>query len=366
MRFLLALIVMALPCSAFSEKRAFILSNSIYAELADLQNTHSDADAYVRTFTNLGYTVEAHRDLDRRGTLSAFLGFLDTVDPGDEVIFVYSGHGWSNGAINYIVPTNVPRQAPQHEAALEFETIPIENGVSGLLDLLAQKNTELTIAIIDACRNTPFAPPAGRRSFGMARGLQVAPSSQGSFVIYSAGQGQEALDRLPGDDPNQKLSVFTRNFVDQLKPGVYLHEAVLNARVRTTEQAKSIGHRQTPAYYDQTVQRVCLAGDCSVTPVLGQCDALWDTADKSAACYGYEAYMSECADHIFGSVARAFVERQCQPKSSVVSTAPDDKAEVLACLELSLHPDQNGLKGAAAALNGIAFDDIPPEAPLAC
>ena len=79
--------------------------------------------------------------------------------------------------------------------------------------------------VIDACRDNPF-PKRGTRSLGATRGLAVKEPAEGVFSIYSAGFGQEALDRLPGTDASPN-SVFTRVFVEQLKkPGVNLLEPV--------------------------------------------------------------------------------------------------------------------------------------------
>ena len=49
------------------------------------------------------------------------------------------------------------------------------------------------ILILDACRDNPFAMQ-GKRSIGLTRGLT---RMEGMFVLFSAGQGQSALDQRP-------------------------------------------------------------------------------------------------------------------------------------------------------------------------
>jgi hypothetical protein len=73
------------------------------------------------------------------------------------------------------------------------------------------------------------------------------------MIIFSAGTGQQALDRLGPQDKN-KNGVFTRVFVkEMLKPGISVDRVVRNVRNEVVELARSIGHEQVPAIYDQVV-----------------------------------------------------------------------------------------------------------------
>ncbi|MEP2715250.1 caspase family protein [Pseudophaeobacter sp.] len=343
MRQILALIFalfLATPASA--ARHAFILGNSDYAELGDLANTHADAEAYAKALGDLGFNVTLTKDLTRRQTLQAFYRFLNTVAPGDDVAFVYSGHGWSNGRVNYIVPTEVQRPQPEFQKLLEDATIPLQNGHNGLLDELEAKGVALTIAVIDACRDSPFLQTPGTKSIGVTRGLTPILPSTGTFIVYSAGKGQQALDHLPTDSPDQKLSVFTRNFVQHLKPGTYLQDAILDARRLTRQQAASYdGHQQLPAYYDQTTERICLAGQCgaAANPVdetpedpvtsaaLDQCSALFKVAQETNQCYAYSAYQTHCADHILAPVADAYMRLRCEAETVTASVPPQTRAQ---------------------------------------
>jgi hypothetical protein len=96
---------------------------------------------------------------------------------------------------------------------------------------LREKGTRLNVVILDACRENPFEQVAGR-SIGSRRGLAVAePPPEGTFIMYSAGAGESALDRLDDmdRDPN---SVFTRNLLPLLRtPGVTLTDVAEQVRV---------------------------------------------------------------------------------------------------------------------------------------
>src|SRR4051794_12091248 len=99
------------------------------------------------------------------------------------------------------------------------------------------------------------------RAIGGERGLGRIEPAQGIFTLYSAGVGQTALDRLgPNDsDPN---SVFTRALLPRLsKPGLDLTGLAIDVREDVARLAGTIGHAQSPAYYDQTRGgRIYLAG----------------------------------------------------------------------------------------------------------
>lgn len=253
--------------AVLAAKHAFVLGNADYHRLPKLENTHADANAYRVAFRKLGYTVDYQTDLSRDDMGDAFEAFLRRVAPGDQVTFVYSGHGWSDGVINYLIPTDTP--AIVSDSKLKRISIALRNGHNGILDQLKNKGVSLTVAIIDACRNNPFKSSEGTRSTSMSKGLAREQAARGTFVIFSAGVGQEALDGLPGDGDSEILSVFTRSFIPHLLSGVYLEDAISDAQVETARLASSFnGHLQHPAYYDEALGKTCLSKSCGLPTVL--------------------------------------------------------------------------------------------------
>ena len=300
MRLILPLVLSLCALPAWAAKHAFVLANNAYEQLDDLRNTHANAAAYGGAFEELGFDVTHHRDLTRAETLGAFDAFLSRVRPGDQVAFVYSGHGWSDGQGNYLVPTDAPRQGSDRR--LRGQSLALRNGVNGVLDEIEALGAGLTVAVIDACRDNPFKPPEGRKSVGLSRGLARVSAPEGTFVIFSAGEGQQALDRLPDDPADQRLSVFSRVFVPNLTSGVTLEDAISTTQAEVASLALGFdGHRQHPAYYDQTLGKTCLKGDCApqtvaVRPGPSACDRQYEKAEELDACFAYEAYAESCPD----------------------------------------------------------------------
>ena len=259
---ILTFIFLTFPIMSSAERHALIIGNQDYTSLTSLRNTKADAAAYSDALEDLGYQVALRTDLDLDDMEDAIDSFTSGINPGDQVVFVFSGHGWSDGATNFLLPTDAPKSGSARK--IERSSISLKNGRNGILDTLKASGAELSVAIIDACRDNPFTPKAGTKSAGLSRGLARVEATQGSFVIYSAGEGQTALDRLPNDPSSQKLSVFTRYFVPQLKAGLPLEDAINEAQVQTAKAAQGVDHLQHPAYYDQALGKTCLGETCGV------------------------------------------------------------------------------------------------------
>jgi hypothetical protein len=246
--------------SALAEKRlALVIGNDAYQHIDALQKARADAKSYADLLREKGFSVEDRYDLGIVDTQAAVGEFVEKIEPGDTAVFVYSGHGWSDGARNYLLGVDVPYRASQD--LLTQLSLPIRNGATGVFDIFERKGAGLKVAIIDACRDNPFQPPPGRKSYGLSRGLRPE-GIEGSFVIYSAGEGQSAMDRLSEAraDPN---SVFTRAFLPLLRADLPLLDAIKLSQERVFALARSADHDQTPAYYDEVRGRACLSRECN-------------------------------------------------------------------------------------------------------
>ena len=140
-----------------SNRLALVIGNDAYEHIAPLDKAKSDARAYAAMLRERGFAVREGYDLSFVQTNAAVAGFVASITPGDTAVFVYSGHGWSDGAQNYLVSVDAPASASEDELA--GETTPIRNGTNGVLDRIERKGARLRLAIIDACRDNPFTPP---------------------------------------------------------------------------------------------------------------------------------------------------------------------------------------------------------------
>ncbi|MEM7318145.1 MAG: caspase family protein, partial [Pseudomonadota bacterium] len=175
------------------------------------------------------------------------------------------GHGVEIDGENYLLPTDIVAPSSGESDFVKAESI----ALSDLLDRVRATGAKTSIAIIDACRNNPFEITTGR-SIGRTRGLGRITAPQGTFVIFSAGAGQLALDELREDD-SAKNSVFTRALLPRLaEPGLELRALMADLRVEVRDLAGTVQHTQIPAYYDE------LLGEFYFTPAAAAAPASTD------------------------------------------------------------------------------------------
>ena len=226
-----------------SNRRALVIGNDSYKQITKLLNAREDAKAVAESLEQVGYMVTLKLDLTEKEMKSALRVFKSQINGGEEVVIFYAGHGVQLGSSNYLLPTDI---AGENEEQIKDEAIQLQR----ILDDMTEKKAKLTLVMLDACRDNPFKV-AGRNIGG--RGLAPTTAANGQMVIFSAGTGQQALDRLGPNDKN-KNGVFTRVLIKEMKiAGVSIDKLIRNVRTQVVSLAQSIGHEQVPAIYDQVV-----------------------------------------------------------------------------------------------------------------
>jgi hypothetical protein len=239
---------------ALARNVALVIGNDTYANVTPLQKAVSDAHAIGDQLEKLGFVVRRVDNVDQRTMSRALVAFDADIQPGDRALFFYAGHGFEIGGTNYLLPTDVPAAESNQQDLIRDAAFPVER----IIDGIRQRGAGVAVLVLDACRNNPFAGDTSR-SAALTRGLARVDAPEGVFVLMSAGAKQEALDRLTDQDANPN-SVFTRSFLGELaKPGQTLVEIAKKTQVDVRALAATVGHDQTPAYYDQVIGDVVLS-----------------------------------------------------------------------------------------------------------
>jgi len=226
-----------------ANKKALVIGNDSYLHVSKLFNARADANEMGRSLSNLGYSVIIKNDLNEKEMKAAIRQLKNSVVGGDEVIFFYAGHGVQIGVANYLLPVDIKGDS---EDQVRDEAIQLQK----LLDDMHEMKAKFTLALIDACRDNPF-PKSGRAIGG--RGLAATSAASGQMIIFSAGSGQQAMDKLGPDDKDPN-GLFTRTLLKEMyAPGVRVDNVVREVRKKVVSAAKSVGHEQVPAIYDQVV-----------------------------------------------------------------------------------------------------------------
>jgi hypothetical protein len=231
------------PAPPSGKRKALVIGNDLYRHVTRLDNARADARAMSQSLQTLGFNVTLALDQTERGLKETLRNFKSSVEGGDEVVVFYAGHGVQIGTTNYLLPVDI---AGQNEDQVRDEAIQMQR----ILDDMQERRTGFLLMIVDACRDNPFKV-AGRTLGG--RGLAPTTAATGQMVIFSAGTGQQALDKLGADD-KEPNGLFTRLFLREMeRPGVSVDRVLRTVRTEVARLARSVGHEQTPALYDQSL-----------------------------------------------------------------------------------------------------------------
>lgn len=237
-----------------TKRIALVIGNDRYESLPGLQKAVNDARSIGDTLTRLGFEVVKVENAPRRTMNQKLVEFTGKIGRGDTAFFFFAGHGVEIRGVNYLLPVDTPEARDNEEGLITGEGIPADS----ILERLQDRGAKVSLMVLDACRENPFKKP-GSRGVGATRGLAQMTTPEGVFVLYSAGVGQTALDRLSDSDPNPN-SVFTRAFINVLsKPEQSIQSMAKITQQEVRRLAATVNHPQMPAYYDQILGQFSLA-----------------------------------------------------------------------------------------------------------
>ncbi len=305
------LFVLGFSAPATAKRVALVVGNDSYVNLGSqqqLKKARNDARAMAKTLKALGYDVDLGLDLGRFALNLKLQDFANRISPGDTATFFFAGHGVQIGGLNYLLPSDAPKIGDGQKDLLKSESIRVD----GIVDTIRNRGARLSLLVLDACRNNPFKNSRGR-SIGGGRGLARVDPPEGTLVLFSAGAGQVALDRLSDDDAHPN-SVFTRTVLPLLKEKD-LELSTLTRRVKRDVRAlaRTVRHVQTPAVYNEVIGDVFLAGRSIVVepkaekprpPVSGAADA-WNAIKDVTSVAVLQAFVNEFPDSIYATFAKA-------------------------------------------------------------
>ena len=212
-----------------SERRvALVIGNGAYGpEIGALANPSNDAADFAEALSAAGFETTLKLDVDRDDMHRAVIDFGRALDDGGVGLFYYAGHAVQVGGDNYMIPLGAQIDREDY--------VPLEAvDVNQVLGRMGGANNRLNIVILDACRNNPFRSI----SRGVSRGLAQTLAPTGTYIAYSAGPGQVALD---GDGRN---SPYTAGLLDMMaEPGLPLEEVFKGVRVKVLASTEE---KQTP------------------------------------------------------------------------------------------------------------------------
>jgi uncharacterized protein len=246
-----ALVVVLASAAQAQNRRALVIGADDYRNVSKLQKAVGDARAMKVALEKTGFAVDLLINPDRSAFNTGISEFTAKLGPGDVALIHYSGHGVALDGENYLLPVDAPRPDRVDKEGLKLESF----ALMPLIERIRATGSNVQIAIVDACRDNPYAK-SGTRSIGRGGGL-VEPSRRpakgqgGFFILFSAGFGQTAADRLDDND-REPTSVYTRTLLRKIAvEGKPITDLAREVREDVEALAATVNHEQRPAYYDE-------------------------------------------------------------------------------------------------------------------
>ncbi len=232
---------MVAPLQA-AERLALLIGNRNYIHVPDLRNTHNDVDEMAKRLQRLGFEITLVKDAHGSDLQRALLDFGRRARRAKMALVFYSGHGIQVQGENYLIPVDAELRDDWDLQSL----LPL--GLRRLMAAASQAQ-QLSLVILDACRENPFNQRLQRdatvdsRTLALDKGLapvEATPPNQ--LVWFAAEDGEVASDGVGSNSP------FTAALLEQLD-----HNAGLDVRklfggvIDSVERRTS--YRQRPFSY---------------------------------------------------------------------------------------------------------------------
>lgn len=208
---------------ALDDRVALVIGNSDYGPgIGRLTNPINDATDMAEALKRTGFTVKLLLNASREDMQRAVLEFDQDMRKSDVGLFYYAGHAVQVNGRNFMIPmeAKLDISGSRPEAVADYvalETLEIDN----VLGRMGNAETDLSIVILDACRNNPFNQGAR----GISRGLAQTSAPRGTFVAYATSPGKIA------HDGNGENSPYTSAIVKNLEtPGLKLEDVFKKVR----------------------------------------------------------------------------------------------------------------------------------------
>ncbi len=212
--------------NAAGRRVAFVVGNSDYQHLIDIDKARTDANLMAEALKRSGFEVFTAIDTRRLAFDEKFHNFVSALEGADVALFYYSGHSVQIARQDRIVPVDA---LVKSAADLEPQTV-------DLADILQQMQlrSRIQIIFIEACRDDPFPKIAyyigsDNQPLPTTPGCTKKPPAPGVLIT----QANEPGNPVTGDSP------FTEIFVSRaFLPGEDIHDALRQVRLDIVKQTE--------------------------------------------------------------------------------------------------------------------------------
>ncbi len=237
-------------------KRALFVGNNAYVHLNPLNKCVNDAREMQKLFADIRYRIVYDFDQDLNDMRKIFNRFKDDIQPGDEIIINFSGHGLQINSETYLCPVDMPNDQDPRDS---FKTC---INLNQEMDAMFQRGAKMVLAIVDACRNQfridyqdlyrqgVVAGATGealeesiRSKSSGARFSENGLGPSGRAIVFATSHDTYSYERL---DLNH--GIFTHFFLQEARvSGRSIGEVIEIVRNKVCNETNN---EQTPAFYN--------------------------------------------------------------------------------------------------------------------
>jgi uncharacterized caspase-like protein len=250
--------------STDTERIALVIGNGDYDEkfnklqLGKLSNPVYDAKDMAKVLNSLGFEVILKTNVRKKTAMKqAVREFIRRLGKNDVGIFYFSGHGFQQNNINYLLPL---RADIHNDIDIEGEALP----ASYVLRQMERATRGVKLMILDACRlNIPedfFRKSKGAFS-GVSKGFSSSLNApMNTLIIYATAANQISWGGLPGE----RNSVYTKHLVDVLRqqPHAMVEILLKEVRHRVVQETQDVDKPQVPWESGSLVTQPFCFGTC--------------------------------------------------------------------------------------------------------
>ncbi|MDA7483157.1 caspase family protein [Planktomarina temperata] len=180
----------------YRNRKALVIGNANYVDQTPLQNPINDAKAVAAKLKDIGFEVTYKENL-KVGEFRPTLGeFRKNLAGSDISLVYYAGHGIEIDKQNYLIPVDAKLQNPDDAY---YNAVKLEDAISASLN-----TGKLSMVLVDACRDNPFAGQLGSGTRSIGRGLSIVEVETGpvnQIVSFAAASGEVAQDGSGNNSP---------------------------------------------------------------------------------------------------------------------------------------------------------------------
>lgn len=302
---------------------ALVVGNSAYVNFPPLSGSRGDADEMARILRDqLHFEVIEKLDVGTMDQLGDAIEELKkTENKGDIVVFYYSGHGFTNGGEEYLVPTGA---APVRPDLVDLY-YPTEVGVRSILE---RKHPGVILVMLDSCRTVAKftdekglgVPPPEPAPDGDVAAADP-PGAEGgivdSLVSYATVKNRTAIGR------ENDLSYYTKAMTAHLPEQIEFREVARLTRIDVRNESSD---DQSPPLSDNAGTLVYLKPSPTIAQAMEQ---QWKTFVEHGDHMGITGFLASNAVSPYAADARQWLNDHAgdvrETFTQVSATTPEQK-----------------------------------------